>query len=567
MLKKPRPRFLMMSFSLVAMLLLVLSACGGASSSSSSSTPSAGTPVKGGTWTDDLYEEPDSLITNASSETYSDIVDTSIYAPLFLGNVKGQITPGVTTEIPTTANGGISSDLKTWTFHMMPGLKWSDGQPYDARDVDYSWKLWTNPKFTPASTTGYNLITSSTVSSDNLSITFHLSQPFSPFLSIWTDGLVAPLPAHVFSSMAPDKILTSKQNLDPTVTSGPFMMSQSVPGDHYTVVRNPNYYQASKGLPYLNSIVFRIIPDANTILKDLQAGTIDSSYFLDVSKATAYKALAPTYATYTNPNATNFEAMYFNFHNPILGTDATVRKAMAMAINHTALITVARRGFASPLCTDHGQAYVPGYQANAQCPTYDAAAANTMLDSDGWVKGANGIRAKNGQNLEFKYSTTANNLWRADDELILQQNMQAIGVKLDIQNYPASTFFGTFLTGGKSGTYDIAEFEDSFTYDADDASLIACNQIPPNGFNITFYCNHTLDSHIVQQESTAEANARQAAFDQEHQIYLTDYPFITLYSPLDVSISKNTTHNYAPGPMGATETVGVMNWWCTNGTC
>ena len=135
---------------------------------------------------------------------------------------------------------------------MQPGLKWSDGQPYDARDVDYSWKLWTNPKFTPASTTGFNLITSSTVSSDNLSITFHLSQPFSPFLSIWTDGLVAPMPAHVFSSMAPDKILTSKQNLDPTVTSGPFMMSQSVPGDHYTVVRNPNYYQASQGLPYLD---------------------------------------------------------------------------------------------------------------------------------------------------------------------------------------------------------------------------------------------------------------------------------------------------------------------------
>ena len=59
MLKKPRPRFLMMSFSLVAMLLLILSACGGASSSSSSSsTTSTGTPVKGGTWTDDLYEEP-----------------------------------------------------------------------------------------------------------------------------------------------------------------------------------------------------------------------------------------------------------------------------------------------------------------------------------------------------------------------------------------------------------------------------------------------------------------------------------------------------------------------------
>src|SRR5438445_5425683 len=89
MLKKPRPRLLMLSFSLVAVLLLVLSACGGGSSSSTSSSTSAGTPVKGGTWTDDLYEEPDSLLPNASSETFSDLVDTTLYAPLFLGNAKG----------------------------------------------------------------------------------------------------------------------------------------------------------------------------------------------------------------------------------------------------------------------------------------------------------------------------------------------------------------------------------------------------------------------------------------------------------------------------------------------
>ena len=224
----------------------------------------------------------------------------------------------------------------------------------------------------------------STVSSDNLSITFHLSQPFSPFLSIWTDGSVAPLPAHVFSSMAPDKILTSNQNLNPTVTSGP-LMSESVPGDHYTVVRNPNYYLASQGLPYLDKIVFRVVPNRTQSLRisgwdhrfGLLPGCIEGS---------AYKRLAPTYAIYTNPNATNFEASYFNFHNPILGTDNNVRKAMAMAIDHTSLISVARRGFAVPLCTDHGQAYVPGYQADAQCPEYDPAAANSLLDRLGGSK-------------------------------------------------------------------------------------------------------------------------------------------------------------------------------------
>jgi len=567
MLKKPKPRFLMMSFSLVALLLLILSACGGASSSSSS-TSSAGTPVKGGTWTDDLYEEPDSLLPNGSIETFANIVDQTLYAPLFLGDVKGHITPGAASELPTASNGGISADLKTWTFHLRSGLKWSDGQPYDARDVDFTWKLWMGGKFTPSNTTGYNLITSSTVSSDNLSITFHLKQPFSPFISVWTDGLTAPMPAHIFSSMDPAKIQTSSQNLKPTVVSGPFTLGESVAGDHYTVVRNPNYYLASQGLPYLDKIVFKIVANTNTILKDLQAGTADSSWFLDVSKFLAYQKLAPTYAIYTNPNATNFEAMYFNFHNPILGSDAKVRTAMAMAIDHDALIQVARRGYATQLCTDHGQAYVPGYQANAPCPKLDPAAANTLLDQDGWTtKDANGIRSKGGKRLEFKYSTTANNIWRADDELLLQQQFKAIGIQIDVQNYPASTFFGTFLTDGKAGVYDIAEFESSWVYDGDDSSSFACNQIPPNGFNINFYCNKQLDSLFSQEQASADTNTRQQVFNQEHQIYLTEYPFITLYSPLDVAVHKNTTQNYAPGPMGASETIGVQTWWCTNGTC
>ena len=195
--------------------------------------------------------------------------------------------------------------------------------------------------------------------------------------------------------------------------------------------------------------------------------------------------------------------------------------------------------------------------------------AKQLLASDGWtVKDQNGILSNaSGQRLEFKYSTTANNIWRADDELLLQQQLKAIGIKLDIQNYPASTFFGTFLNDGKPGQYDIAEYENSWTYDGDDASGFACNQIPPNGSNWTFYCNHQLDTYIAQRESTADATTRQQAFDQEHAIYLSEFQFITLYSPVDLSVHKNTTQNYAPGPMGAAETVGVMNWWCTNGQC
>src|SRR6266702_2817702 len=136
MLKRPRLQPLLRAFSFLVGLLLVFSACGAPTPGNSQVSSN---PVKGGTWIDDLFEEPSSLIPNASAETFSDMVDQAIYAPLFVGDANCELTPGIATVIPTVANGGISADLKTWTFHLRPNLKCSDGQPLDARDVDFSW--------------------------------------------------------------------------------------------------------------------------------------------------------------------------------------------------------------------------------------------------------------------------------------------------------------------------------------------------------------------------------------------------------------------------------------------
>ena len=179
------PRFLTIAFSILFLLMLLLNACGGPQQSTTNQQGNGSPPVKGGTWIDDVYEEPASLIPNGVNQTFADMVDQALYTPLFYGDSNGVIHAGLTTEVPTVANGGASADLKTWTFHLRQGLKWSDGQPLNAGDVNFTWKLWTNPKFTPGNTTGFNLIRSADVTSDNLSITFHLSQGFEPFLSVW----------------------------------------------------------------------------------------------------------------------------------------------------------------------------------------------------------------------------------------------------------------------------------------------------------------------------------------------------------------------------------------------
>ena len=237
----------------------------------------AATVVRGGTWTTDFHLEPFTFIPYTSPNNWVVMAQQALYLPLFYGDAHGGVHPGAAIAIPTVQYGGISADATTWTFHLRPHLLWSDGQPYDARDVAFTWKLILDPNFYyGAPILGLNPGSSVTVSTDYLSITFHLKQPYVPFLGLWIDGSHAPLPAHHFSSMSPEAILKSADKLNPQVTSGPFMMSESVPGDHYTLVRNPRYYRASEGLPYLDKVIIHLAPTTATILKDLQTGSIDS---------------------------------------------------------------------------------------------------------------------------------------------------------------------------------------------------------------------------------------------------------------------------------------------------
>jgi peptide/nickel transport system substrate-binding protein len=540
-----------------------------------SRSASAAMPVHGGTWTDYGFIDPSSLGTILpTGGAGGGIYGQALYLPLFYGDEQGIIHPGAATEVPTVQNGGISPDGKTWTFHMRPHLVWSDGAPYDARDVDYTWKLFIDPKYQGSWPLPANLITSADVSADDLSITFHLARAYAPFLTLWVDGANAPLPAHHFSKIAPAQLVNSPENLNPQVVSGPFMMSESVPGDHYTLVRNPRYYLASEGLPYLDKIVIRSA-NQQTILKILQEGLMTSSGAIDVGQVPVLQRLTH-YSLYTPPTSASYEAIYFNLHNKVLANHLEVRQAIAMAIDHQALIQQALYGFGGPLCSDEPPAMHPGYDAALSCAMFNPSAANQLLDDSGWVRGPDGVRSKDGQRLEFEYSTAIfsyNTQWRLDTETIIQRNMKAIGIKLDIQNYNFAQFFNSLLPGGKAspptgalaGRYDIAEFENGWNYDPDDSSLLSCDQIPPNGYNVDFYCNPALDALYKQELATVDTGARQGIFTQIQKIYLADLPFIVLYSTQSIAMVRKGTHNFQFSPF-----IGVTNvaeWWCDKGQC
>src|SRR5690348_11581020 len=132
-------------FLLVGVGLLVsvmLTACG-----PTPTTTSSNTPKRGGTVTDGLFEEPDSLLSNGTNETFAVLVDATLWAPLVYGDPTGTLHPGILKEIPSVANGDISADALQYTLKLRSGLKWSDGQPLTADDVVFTMNLWNNPAY------------------------------------------------------------------------------------------------------------------------------------------------------------------------------------------------------------------------------------------------------------------------------------------------------------------------------------------------------------------------------------------------------------------------------------
>ena len=122
-----------------------------------------------------------------------------------------------------------------------------------------------------------------------------------------------------------------------------------------------------------------------------------------------------------------------------------------------------------------------------------------------------------------------------------------------------------------TGRFDIAEWENDYGYDPDDSSWFACDQVPSaaNNFaggNLGFYCNPALDKLFAQEQATPDPGVRQQLFEQIHQVYLTQFPFITLFSQTYFSLVRKGVRNYQPSPI-AGETVNIWEWWCDHGKC
>jgi peptide/nickel transport system substrate-binding protein len=190
------------------------------------------------------------------------------------------------------------------------------------------------------------------------------------------------------------------------------------------------------------------------------------------------------------------------------------------------------------------------------------------LDGDGWAMASDGFRHKGGQTLSLRISTTAGRQYRLDSEQLAQAAWKAVGIKIVVNNFPATDLFGPVLFPSDSkylhsnNQWDIAEFENSLGVDPDTHLIWESAQTPPaGGQNLTYYNNSQVDQWEAQQLTQVDQTARANTFKQIHAQILKDIPTFYLYSPLDLSEYKANLHNYMPSSIGPSETWNCWDWY------
>lgn len=431
--------------------------------------------------------------------------------------------PELVTQVPTLSNGGISADGKTITWHIRKGVRWSDGVPFNADDVVFSTKVVLNPSNNEVGRDGWNLI-QKIDEPDKYTVSYRLSKPYSPFIPTFFGSAGANpdlLPKHLLEKYP--NINQVPYNSKP-VGIGPFRIVAWHRGDNIQLEANPYYF---RGQPKIKRITYRLVPSFDTLATLMQTGEVQLWPVVSPSYLDRMLAL-PNVKTevQTSPLYAHLD---FNVTRPIV-SDLRVRRAILYAIDRPELVRKIQHGHAvvqeSVMPTVN-----PFAPKDIPLTPYDPVKAKELLDAAGWNVGPGGIRVKNGQrlSLQFPYYTGSAS---ADDMVeFIRQALRAVGIEIQTRKFAPAVFFAPYQQNGivYGSKWDMTEFSWQASPIADISFLWECSQIPPNGQNVTHFCNKELDTLLEQVKRTYDETKQRALLKRELQIISANVPTIVLY--------------------------------------
>ncbi len=524
--------------------LLALTAC--TQSSQQRNAPPASTLVIA------QQREPMSLnpsLENGQSQTQW---GESLFSFLVKYDNHGELVPDAAIAVPSLANGGISADGRTVTYHLRKNVRFADGVLLTASDCVWSINAINNPANNVQSRYGYDRIASAEAP-NAATLVLHLKEAFSPLLTL----VMAPqgfpiLPKHLLAQY-PD-FNRIEFNSKP-VGSGPYVVDRWLHGDRVEMHANPYYF---RGKPAIEHLVVRFVPDAQTGFNLLQTHEVQG--YVLVQDFAQYPLLMRLngYRVLSTP-VSAVGAIIFNTTSPVT-SDPRVRHALAEAIDIRSLVSKATRGALNSSNAGRGL-FIWSYDKSAYPDIpYDPAHARKLLDAAGWRIAANGVRAKNGTPLDLLMVIQAATPGDAIIGNSVTQYERAVGARVTLKQFNVTQFVAPVSAGGPvyGGKFNLALYPFVNGDDPDTTDQFACANVPPHGYNKSRICDKRIDGLLTAGRSTFDLAKRKAIYAQLQRLLYQELPIILIYQRREIDAFTSRLH----GESGSSDSVfwNVASW-------
>jgi peptide/nickel transport system substrate-binding protein len=554
-----------------------------------------------------MSQEPDSLFSATTTLYVSSIVLSPVENGLAYRDDKSVWHGDLAYFFPTVDNGGAfysgtgRDQRLVVKYKLKRGVKWSDGVAFDSNDVIMGYRVYADPDVQVADRSvldkistvdnpdGYTVVVNYLTANEAAARIRTDAERFAAIKDFADKGMpvIDPsynknpvpvvYPAHLFKNFEGHfGDLVSSDLARKPVGTGPYMVKEWVPGVSITLEANPNYsVQPEK--PRIKTLVFKIIPDTNQLLAQMKTGDIDvaTEDALSLGQSTELDKLGDVGAKAYFTPAQTWEHADFNLDRPFF-QDVKVRQAIAYGINRQDIVNKVLFGKTVPM-----DSWIPPSNAYSMMNpdmiakfgtkfpltkyNYDPDKAKSLLDQAGWTVGADGVRAKGGVKLSFKWSTTAANKTRADVTQIIQQQLKAIGVDMILDYVPAQQFFADdgpvyHRTG------DVLHFAWVQGDDPSGQGLFDSTQIPNegnnfSGQNIPGWVNAKGDDLIRRANSSISPKEREPLYAEQQQLWSQEVPQIALYARPNIAAAKNALSNFKPTGTNTPPTWNVQEWF------
>ncbi len=535
------------------------------------------------------WQAPSTLNTFLSGGTKEVESASIVIEPLARFDETGEMVPLLVTGIPTIDNGGVSEDLTQIIWNLKEGIQWSDGSPFTAEDVVFTWEYCTHPEGGCAQASYFDGVeTVEAIDDLTVKVTFAEPKPFPYTAFVGSESPIIQKAqfADCLGARAPE---CTDANFGP-IGTGPFKVTEFRPNDVITFEANDLYRE--EGKPAFASINFKGGGDAAAAARAvLETGEYDYAWNLQIAPEVLSEMAAKGNGEVVVAFGTSVERLHLNQTNadPSLGdmrsvydggnnphpflTDPKVGQALSMAIDRDLIVEIGYGAGGKPTCNVLPAPEAYASTANDGCLVQDIEGAKALLDEAGWVPGSDGIREKDGQRLSMLYQTSVNAV-RQDTQALIKQWWEEIGVESELRAVDASVFFGG--DPGSPDTFqkffaDIEMYTNNFS-GVDPEAYMAdwrCDGIPTpesqwQGANIQRFCSEEYDALVTEMSKTADLTKRGDLAKAMNDMLMQSYSIIPLVHRGGVSAHANSLAGVKMTDWDS-ELWNIADWYRTDG--